>query len=714
MATTVTSQIQGITISEAVKAPCRAVALTNITLSGLQTLSGVALAEGDRVLVPAQTTGSENGIYNASTGTWQRAKDFDGTRDVVQGTRVLVVSVGNQGTEYELTTANPITIGTTSLSFQQRYGANATYDQTGAEIAAGVTPINYGIPSHDSVGVFLVARYGIDGAAIETAIDVAEAAGGGVVVMSARTYAIDTLSSHADAHFSFITPRDGVSLIGQGMGKTILRVANGMNVTGPGTNSPNVIGTNQTLPLTDCMFSDFTVDWNGANNLLGALDTRRNNASIITTHGARRVYCERIEVKETPGNQCIFFSNSTYTTDPAGPVAIRDCVFKDNGDGLPGNVNPDHSSIYCLVDDATVENCVFDADEPVFGSCYELHGSNNVGRNNRSRNYERGFWLASDYAAIKGQHVYGDYHRNLQRECFSGSAPTYTIYDARVEGCTFELDTTKTFSTITYFCLSSAAFFDSLTMEGNEMIGNNQANHRALSVNKIRNFFFRRNKVRNFIDATHGYGIASGNGDIGSSLIAERVVIEDNDFYDVYAPVNIQPATLGVHELFIKNNRARISVASIANPVRINMNAGRGQVSGNDFDDNYPALKVNITGGCEISPTSFTGTLTGCDTSPTGSVRYDVDGNIVHMSIPVINGTSNTTACTLTGMPVHLRPQVQQTVSAFGVDNGATEAQRWLIATSGTITLQKGFSSTGFTASGSKGTAQCTITYRVN
>lgn len=142
MATTVTSQLQGITISEAIKAPCKAVATSNITLSGLQTVGGVVLVADDRVLVTAQTSGVDNGIYVASTSTWQRAKDMDGNRDVVSGTRVLIRNSGIDGVEYELTTANPITIGTTSLTFVRRYGANATYDQTEAEISAGVVPVN--------------------------------------------------------------------------------------------------------------------------------------------------------------------------------------------------------------------------------------------------------------------------------------------------------------------------------------------------------------------------------------------------------------------------------------------------------------------------------------------------------------------------------------------------------------------------------------------
>lgn len=101
-----------------IKAPCRVATTTSITLSGLQTIDGVTVAAGDRVLVKSQSTGADNGIYVADTGTWTRDLDFDGPYDIVKGTLVPVTD----GTLYSasywfVATANPITIGTTSLTF---------------------------------------------------------------------------------------------------------------------------------------------------------------------------------------------------------------------------------------------------------------------------------------------------------------------------------------------------------------------------------------------------------------------------------------------------------------------------------------------------------------------------------------------------------------------------------------------------------------------
>jgi len=123
MATVTTSRRQGINSSAAMKVPCLAATTANITLSGLQTVDGVALAADDRVLVKDQTDGTENGIYLASTSAWTRAPDFDGALDAVNGTLFTVATgTANARLIFELQTSGTITIGTTSLTIAARTG----------------------------------------------------------------------------------------------------------------------------------------------------------------------------------------------------------------------------------------------------------------------------------------------------------------------------------------------------------------------------------------------------------------------------------------------------------------------------------------------------------------------------------------------------------------------------------------------------------------
>lgn len=102
----------------AYKAPCRLATTGDVVLSGLQTIDGVMTAAGDRVLVLAQTDATRNGIYIAAAGAWQRARDFDSNRDITKGTRVAVTDGASQaGREYQITSANPINLGTSDITF---------------------------------------------------------------------------------------------------------------------------------------------------------------------------------------------------------------------------------------------------------------------------------------------------------------------------------------------------------------------------------------------------------------------------------------------------------------------------------------------------------------------------------------------------------------------------------------------------------------------
>jgi len=109
----------GLSSSTAIKGPCRVATTANITLSGEQTIDGVAVVTDDRVLVKDQTTDSDNGIWICDTGNWRRAKDFNKTKDVKTGTMVNVTSGSAGAGQWQISTADPITIGTTSIAFTQ-------------------------------------------------------------------------------------------------------------------------------------------------------------------------------------------------------------------------------------------------------------------------------------------------------------------------------------------------------------------------------------------------------------------------------------------------------------------------------------------------------------------------------------------------------------------------------------------------------------------
>lgn len=128
------------------KAPCQVATTANITLAGLQTIDGVTVIEGARVVVKSQTDPRENGIYNASTGIWQRALDFNGNRDVVKGTAVYVTDgTANGGVEFSLTTANPVVFGTSNITFVSAYLDILADAQTAADAASAAATAVIGV-----------------------------------------------------------------------------------------------------------------------------------------------------------------------------------------------------------------------------------------------------------------------------------------------------------------------------------------------------------------------------------------------------------------------------------------------------------------------------------------------------------------------------------------------------------------------------------------
>jgi len=105
------------------KSSVKVATTANITLSGTQTIDGVALTAGDRVLVKNQTTGSANGIYTVAAGAWSRSSDADVDAELTASFAVFVEQgTGNADSGWVLTNDGTVTVGTTALTFTQFTG----------------------------------------------------------------------------------------------------------------------------------------------------------------------------------------------------------------------------------------------------------------------------------------------------------------------------------------------------------------------------------------------------------------------------------------------------------------------------------------------------------------------------------------------------------------------------------------------------------------
>ena len=84
-----------LTASATVKTRVGRVATTNIaSLSGAQSIDGGIAVAGSLVLLTAQTTSSQNGVWTVASGSWTRTADFAVGSSFIKGT-IVVVSSGD-------------------------------------------------------------------------------------------------------------------------------------------------------------------------------------------------------------------------------------------------------------------------------------------------------------------------------------------------------------------------------------------------------------------------------------------------------------------------------------------------------------------------------------------------------------------------------------------------------------------------------------------
>ena len=121
------------------KKSVRCATTANITLSGTQTIDGIAVVADDRVLVKNQTTASQNGIYVVAAGAWTRSTDADAASEI--GAAVVAVDAGtaNGGEMWTTTFKTTDTLGTTAMNWYEMLYNSGTWGISISGSAATLT-----------------------------------------------------------------------------------------------------------------------------------------------------------------------------------------------------------------------------------------------------------------------------------------------------------------------------------------------------------------------------------------------------------------------------------------------------------------------------------------------------------------------------------------------------------------------------------------------
>ncbi len=139
--------------------------------NGALTVDGVSPSLNDRILVKDESTGANNGIYDVTatgdaSNPWQltRSSDADADAEVTAGLYIWIAEgTANADKGFLLTTNDPITLNTTSLSFTQVSGlgqvtAGDGLAKTGDTLAVNVDDTTTEINGSDQVVVKAVTR----------------------------------------------------------------------------------------------------------------------------------------------------------------------------------------------------------------------------------------------------------------------------------------------------------------------------------------------------------------------------------------------------------------------------------------------------------------------------------------------------------------------------------------------------------------------------
>ena len=120
------------------KASCVAATTADITLSGAQTIDGVSVVAGNRVLVKNQSLSQNNGLYLCASGSWTRATDANTWDELTSAFTFIEQGTVNGDCGFVCTANAGGTLGTTALPWSQFSGAGTFTAGTGLTLTGSV------------------------------------------------------------------------------------------------------------------------------------------------------------------------------------------------------------------------------------------------------------------------------------------------------------------------------------------------------------------------------------------------------------------------------------------------------------------------------------------------------------------------------------------------------------------------------------------------
>ena len=225
---------QSLDIKDSVRVASTANIAVATALIDSSTIDGVVVATGDRVLLKDQSTASENGIYVVvASGAASRSTDADVSAEVTSGMYTFVsAGTASASMGFVLTTADTITLNTTSLVFTQFSGAGQIIS------GAGLTKTGNTL---DAVGT--TNRIVVSANAIDIGTDVVTLTGSQILTNKTISFTDNTVTATSAQLRTALSDETGTGVAVFGTSPTIATpVLNGLP-TGTGVATANTVST---------------------------------------------------------------------------------------------------------------------------------------------------------------------------------------------------------------------------------------------------------------------------------------------------------------------------------------------------------------------------------------------------------------------------------------------------------------------------------------
>jgi len=500
-----------------------------------------------------------------------------------------------------------------------------------------------------------------DTAAIQAAADAVSASGGGVVYYPAGTYLVSRGITTTDSGTQHLAIRlnNFVYHKGAGIDATKIHLADGSDC--------HVF---YQFQADHCGVSDMTIDANRANQTVQNPSTGNDPAGIIIIDLALNVQLKDLYIKNTP----------------------------DYGIGFEGSMNARN----CLIENVTIENSGGDSFDAKNGSNLSAR---NIISNLTVLDLNPSVGQDARQAAVnprEGWTLNNIKVNNLSGDCVgirfnAGTSADSGGESGRENRCSnFEIRASSSGTTVGIQADGRHCQFSNGYIEGTNdgiWVRQSEQSFSNISIVGVANDGFKA--IDNTVDPTFATAgekcqasniIVRGAGDAGFDLSTNQnrlsnCIANDNDrgFY-----------------IHTGSNNSIIG----------------GEATGNSttaVQDNATATIIAHLYG--YSQGTATLTCTGMSASTTGTMKYEIDGDVVNISIPEMIGTSNTTAFTITGLPSVLIPRETSYFMLRARDNSAAILGMMQISDSGNITMFPAVSGGTWTASNQKGVYATGISY---